>query len=172
MQPWVDNSRFTHENNIYYFIEGNGPNFELGLGEIVADPLFVDLDGQDLHLQPESPAIDAGGDLGYTLDFDDQTIPQGDGFDIGAYEFSTTPTVASTRYVPVRLPDAAELSVFTLDGRLLRRALFADHGKQILWNGASAGCAVYCRTAGRERVAGMGISTGSNHPWSTDPRHP
>ena len=52
-----------------------------------ADPLFVDLDGSDFHLQSCSPAIDSGVDLGYSLDFDDNSVPFGAAPDIGAFEF-------------------------------------------------------------------------------------
>ncbi len=52
-----------------------------------ADPLFVDLDGSDFHLQSGSPMIDSGVDLGYYLDFDDNSVPFGTAPDIGAFEF-------------------------------------------------------------------------------------
>ena len=52
-----------------------------------ADPLFIDLDGSDFHLQSGSLAIDSGVDLGYSLDFDDNSVPFGAAPDIGAFEF-------------------------------------------------------------------------------------
>lgn len=55
-----------------------------------ADPLFVNLDGNDFHLQSGSPAIDSGVDLGHSIDFDDNSVPFGDAQDIGAFEFQGT----------------------------------------------------------------------------------
>lgn len=54
------------------------------------NPMFVDYDGGvggDFHLQPGSPAIDAGADLvEVSEDYDHVPRPQGLGRDIGAYE--------------------------------------------------------------------------------------
>ena len=52
------------------------------------DPLFVDFASDDFHLQPDSPAIDAGEPLAeVAIDFDGVSRPQGAGWDIGAFEF-------------------------------------------------------------------------------------
>lgn len=65
------------------------------------DPQFVDPANDDYHLQPGSPAIDAGTALSQvTDDFDGNSRPQGAGFDIGAYEYTgdqptATPTPTS-----------------------------------------------------------------------------
>ena len=51
------------------------------------DPLFINPDNGDFHLQAESPAIDAGTILNNTThDMDGALRPQGIGFDIGPYE--------------------------------------------------------------------------------------
>jgi hypothetical protein len=52
-----------------------------------ANPLFVSTVTPDFHLQSTSPAINAGVDVGLTLDYDGIAVPKGSGFDIGAYEF-------------------------------------------------------------------------------------
>jgi hypothetical protein len=58
----ASHSTFTHSNNLFYF----GTNlkttlgFTLGVGEIKADPLFVDVTNKDFHLLPSSPAIGMG----------------------------------------------------------------------------------------------------------------
>ena len=66
-------------------------------GNLGTDPRMVDPDNMDFHLQPDSPAIDAGTSL-FGPDFDlednprpydatDQTRGDGTDFDIGAFEY-------------------------------------------------------------------------------------
>lgn len=52
---------------------------------IEAAPLFVS--ATDFHLQPGSPAIDAGTDVGLTSDYEGRPVPNGSAPDIGAYEY-------------------------------------------------------------------------------------
>jgi hypothetical protein len=57
------------------------------------DPLFVDPAAGDFHLLQDSPAIDVGVSLTeVTNDFDGTIRPQGNGYDIGPYEFGSAPT--------------------------------------------------------------------------------
>ncbi len=51
-------------------------------------PMFVDRDGGDFHLEPESPAAGVGQDLGIQMDFDGFTRPNPAGSlpDLGAFE--------------------------------------------------------------------------------------
>jgi hypothetical protein len=87
-------SGFTHDHNVYYRTDGSTDlGFSLGDGEVIADPLFVDVYAQDYHLQAGSPAIDAGVDLGYALDFEDRPIPAGVAPDAGAYEYQGSGSV-------------------------------------------------------------------------------
>jgi len=84
-------SSFTHDHNLYYLVGGTQLGFALGPEEKSADPLFVNLVGQDFHLQPSSPAMDAGIDRGYTLDFEDHPVPVGVAPDLGSYEYQGAP---------------------------------------------------------------------------------
>lgn len=57
------------------------------------NPLFVNPEGGDFHLLSGSPAIDNGLPLAeVTDDFDQNKRPLGSAYDIGAFEFSTTPS--------------------------------------------------------------------------------
>jgi len=81
----VYSGNFTHSHNLYRSSPGS-----LGPGEKVGDPRFVNPSAEDFHLQAGSPAIDAGLDLGYTEDFEDNPVPQGAAPDMGAFEFGST----------------------------------------------------------------------------------
>ncbi|MCD4739693.1 right-handed parallel beta-helix repeat-containing protein, partial [archaeon] len=60
-----------------------------GEDAIIADPLFVDADAGDFHLQENSPAIDNGSSIyAPNVDFDGVGRPQGTTYDIGAFESS------------------------------------------------------------------------------------
>jgi hypothetical protein len=100
---------FAHTNNLYYMANGNTQlGLTLGDQERLADPRFVDGYDGDLHLLANSPAIDGGLDLGYSSDFDDQTLPAGAAPDLGAYEYNGSgliseppPTMDKFVFVPM-----------------------------------------------------------------------
>jgi len=56
-----------------------------GEGNISQDPLFVG--NGDYHLLPTSPCVDTGTDVDVSTDIEGNERPQGQGFDIGAYEY-------------------------------------------------------------------------------------
>ena len=81
-----DVSGMDASNNIYYIPNGR-LNMNLKPGELNVDPEFVSQNNGNFHLKFSSLAVDAGADLGYTFDFEDNPIPVGEGYDIGAYEY-------------------------------------------------------------------------------------
>jgi hypothetical protein len=89
----ANNGNFAHTNNLYYMVDminGSGIGYALGSGEKIGNPRFVNVGAGDFHLQAGSPAINAGLRLGYTRDFDDNTVPAGAAPDMGAYEYGGT----------------------------------------------------------------------------------
>jgi len=66
-----------------------------GSSYITGNPQFVNPSGADFHLQSTSPAIDRGYAAGapFNTDFDDNARPQGAGYDIGAYEYGSSPCI-------------------------------------------------------------------------------
>lgn len=85
-------SGFVHEFNLYNQssdrISYDPADFTAGMGEITgSDPLFIDLESEDMHLQSGSSAVNAGTDLGYNSDYDGNAIPYSTSLpDIGCYE--------------------------------------------------------------------------------------
>ncbi len=69
-----------------------------GTGNISADPLFVNQNGNDLHLTSLSPCINKGTTLEAPAnDLDGVSRPQGGYFDMGAYEYVGTLRVTNSR---------------------------------------------------------------------------
>ena len=88
---------------VYYNSAPNGTNYDasssltycdtfppvVGSGNITNEPVFMDLADGDLHLQPDSPCIDAGdnGSIQGSADLDGHASVIGSALDLGAYEF-------------------------------------------------------------------------------------
>ena len=80
------------DNNLYWpqssNISGISDNHA-----IFADPDLVNPSSGDFHIASNSPAIDVGLIIAsVTEDFDGNLRPQGNGYDIGAFEFTDSPT--------------------------------------------------------------------------------
>jgi parallel beta-helix repeat protein len=145
-------------NNISYGNQVNNyadfASDTLESNNLFTDPHFVDAGGGDFRLRSDSPAIDRGAYLA-TVGFDQLGVarPQGDGYDIGAYEFdsggaapspppSPAPTPGGASPDGTRIPGASvitdsALAAWTLGSgqRILRNGVQAAGaaGSQILW---------------------------------------
>lgn len=117
----------------WYAETGNGQH------SLYADPLFVNAADRDYHLTAYSPAIDAGTAEGApVVDLDGVSRPQGEGYDIGSYEYLLTYVVNITDDANDGLCDSAHCS--------LREAMFAanscPHSNTIAFD--VAGCEGVC----------------------------
>lgn len=96
----------------WYAETGNGQH------SLYGDPLFVNAASHNYHLAAYSPALDAGTSEGApSVDLDGISRPQGEGYDIGAYEYLLT-------YV-VNTSDDANDGACNKTHCSLREALFA-----------------------------------------------
>lgn len=87
---------------------------ELNTGTIRADPKFVNSSILDLHLQANSPAINAGLSIPVVnVDLDGNIRPQGVAYDIGAYEVVVVATPTNT-LVATSTPTRTPTRTFTL----------------------------------------------------------
>jgi hypothetical protein len=74
-----------------------------GEGNVLGAPVFVDPGNRDYHIAASSAARDVALDIGVTTDYDQESRPQGAGFDIGADEYfedQGTPTPTFTPGTP------------------------------------------------------------------------
>lgn len=84
----VENSSLILDHYLYH---GGDLYYTLGSTVItnygmMTDPLFINPAGLDYHLNPNSPARDAGMAVALTADLDGRRRPIGGGYDLGAYE--------------------------------------------------------------------------------------
>jgi len=141
------------ENNISY--DNSGGNFQdkgSGTAQITnlfgtTNPLFVDAATGNFHLQPGSPAIDAGTATNApSTDFDGSTRPQAAGFDHGAYEW-VPPTVTSRPARRSRHPAADRAEVAKRRG--------GNEGVYLFLGGVALGLGCWVRYAGLFFVAAI-----------------
>ncbi len=81
--PNTSTSGLSGSNDLFW---GAGPIPAPFSTSLDSDPLFVDPANADFHVQPSSPAIDAGTNTGVAADYDGISRPQGAAYDVGAYE--------------------------------------------------------------------------------------
>ena len=95
---------FTHDHNCYYLPTGtivgyNGRTYtasnlaDFEPSALGSNPAFVNPAGYDFQLQPTSRCIDSGTAVGLTQDFAGNSVPIGNGVDVGAFEFQARPHV-------------------------------------------------------------------------------
>jgi hypothetical protein len=78
-------SELTVDHNMFAW---GGSSDYYGSDYLIGDPQVVNRAGDNYHLQSTSPCIDAGSSVGApTIDYDENTRPQGSGFDMGAFEY-------------------------------------------------------------------------------------
>ncbi|MCP4536695.1 MAG: PKD domain-containing protein, partial [Chloroflexi bacterium] len=108
-----------------------GGEMRSGSHDISTDPLFVDAERDDFHLTSESPCIDKG-DPNTTLDidFDGESRPQGEGYDIGADEYTLLLQPLEADFTATPRSGAAPLTVnffnLTTGEVMLHRWNFGD----------------------------------------------
>ena len=108
-----------YSNPVNYINNGNGTL----QNTLTADPQFVNYQSNgtgDYHLKAISPAIDAGTAIGAPeTDFDGNARPQGNGYDIGAYEYLVAPTPTPTptdTATPTITPTPTSIPTVLVDG--------------------------------------------------------
>jgi len=116
---WDNSSLFTSDYNCWdenkAFWDGSNRNWTHWVGTLshdanglYQDPLMTDPDNDNFTLQPGSPCINTGTDVGLTQDYAGNTVPYGGGVDIGAYE---------SEYVGSSDPLYAEISASLTSGK-------------------------------------------------------
>jgi hypothetical protein len=85
--PVANTGNFTHTHNLYHITGGAWVGYALDPGERTGNPLFVNAAAKDFHLQSGSPAINTGTHLGYTQDYDGNSVRVGSAPHMGAYEY-------------------------------------------------------------------------------------
>ncbi len=85
--PNVNHANIVIDNNLIDGYKGY-INEVLGTNYLTGNPLFVNANNGDFHLQSTSPAIDKGSSVGApNMDFDGKSRPRGASYDIGAIEY-------------------------------------------------------------------------------------
>ncbi len=131
---------------------------------VFGEPEFNDLNSYDFHLQPTSPAIDAGTDVGLSHDYDSIPVPLGMAPDMGAFEYDFSIRInqinQATKANILVYPNPShgkctikiehnklfasteyQLNIFTLSGVLVEKIKTRDY--EFIWNNASIPAGLY-----------------------------
>jgi hypothetical protein len=94
---YTSNSLINGSYNLFYG-QGAAPNQTYVTNSVVSDPVFAGAGSNNFHLlSTTSPAYNSGLTIGaLTLDFEGNSRPQTDLYDIGAYEFASGSSVVDT----------------------------------------------------------------------------
>lgn len=85
-----------YTNTVYYrgeripvstFNSRNGQYSDAIGSNLAGNPLFVNVNGGDYHLQAGSPCINAGRSVGLSIDYAGTSVPRGSAPEIGAFEY-------------------------------------------------------------------------------------
>jgi hypothetical protein len=94
----IDHNLYDANDSIYFFSQGVIHDFEswqtdagFDASGVFAPANFVDPGASDLRPAEDSPAVNAGRNLGIEADFAGGPVPRGGGVDIGAYESASAP---------------------------------------------------------------------------------
>ncbi len=82
----IDSAAVTSSNNLLY---DTGYSYTSSGDVVNKSPLFVNAAADNYQLQSNSPAINAGANVGLAVDIIGASRPQGAGYDIGAYEYAS-----------------------------------------------------------------------------------
>ncbi len=124
--------------NISQFNDEDGQNDDVIGNNIEGDPLLVDLENGDYHLQSASPAIDNGIAPLATVDWDGNPIPYPDTSpDIGIYEYQNTVNISELNKIDTLgvYPNPAKNELFIKNNskeKITQIALFDTAGKIFL----------------------------------------
>jgi parallel beta-helix repeat protein len=104
----LDGGKNIVKNNIIYANAGaavrDGGSGNTKMTNLTTNPLFVDAANRNFSLQSKSPAIDAGETINdVPRDFAGVLRPQGEGYDIGAYEFKGSGSSSPSPVPPTNL---------------------------------------------------------------------
>jgi len=133
---FLTGSSSTNFNYEYCDFYNTGFSLPAGTGNIVANPQYVNQATGDYHLQATSPCVDVGvASTAPNSDFDGAPRPQGNGFDIGAYEYDATAgIIANAQQEFTAFPNPIKNMVYftenTVDG--LRYQLYTVVGKLVV----------------------------------------